>query len=269
MLGANTMPKTAFVVAVIMMRIRIKTGSGWRTLNIPRLKIERGTVRIMKKLISLLVAIGTIFTIASVSLAEEDCICFEDVGKSMTVGNPDIELSVFAGITPEGAYMRLFGGLSVTDTMNFWNDVIWLKDNTDIRNVNIFINSPGGSAFDGLALANWISFAQDNWGFHFHGYASGIIASAALPVFVAMETRSAQPTTIFMIHEASLFKWPGSESASDIRSQNDLFNLLGDAYIGILVNRTNLSKREWKIKEGYTTWFGAEEAKLWGVLTDG
>jgi ATP-dependent protease ClpP protease subunit len=69
-----------------------------------------------------------------------------------------------------------------------------------------------------------------------------------------------------MVHEASLWKWPGRETASDIRSQNELMGLLRERYVGKLANYSKLDKEKWEELENKTTWFSAEKAKKWGLV---
>jgi hypothetical protein len=69
-----------------------------------------------------------------------------------------------------------------------------------------------------------------------------------------------------MVHEAALWKWPGRETASDIRSQNELMNLLRDSYmdilvLDILVLHTKTPRKTWEDMEGRTTWFDVKKAK--------
>ncbi|MHC4643956.1 MAG: ATP-dependent Clp protease proteolytic subunit [Planctomycetota bacterium] len=156
-------------------------------------------------------------------------------------------------------FVKIFSGLSVADVTRLWNDVTWLEENTKVRQIELFINSPGGDAFSGLALSDIIAQARRK-GFTINAHASGIIASAAVPVFAACSKRYAAPGTIFMVHEAALWKWPGRETASDIRSQNELMNLLRDKYLGFLCQRSKLTFEEWAQLERVTTWFSAEKA---------
>jgi len=146
-----------------------------------------------------------------------------------------------------------------------WNDFCVLESKTKIRDINLYINSPGGDAFSGLALADQIERAK-KMGFKITAHASGIIASAAVPVFAVCNERLAATGTIFMVHEASLWKWPGSETASDIRSQNELMDLLRDRYMGKLVAYSKLDREEWERLEKRTTWFSAEKALEWGLV---
>ena len=187
------------------------------------------------------------------------------VNKSMEVPNPEGRLSQLSFISKHKAFVKIFSGLSVADVTRLWNDLVVLENNTKIRDVNLFINSPGGDAFSGLALADQIERARRK-GFKITAHASGIIASAAVPVFAVCDVRLAAPGTIFMVHEAALWKWPGRETASDIRSQNELMHLLRDRYIGKLAMNSKLNKDKWEKLENKTTWFSAEKAKAWGLV---
>ncbi len=189
----------------------------------------------------------------------------DQINKSMEIPNPEGSLSQLSFIAKNKAFVKIFSGLSISDVTRLWNDLVFLENSTNIREVNLFINSPGGDAFSGLALADQIERAKRK-GFHITAHASGIIASAAVPVFAVCDVRLAAPGTIFMVHEASLWKWPGRETASDIRSQSELMQLLRERYIGKLAKHSKLDKEKWQELENKTTWFSAEKAKKWGLV---
>jgi len=189
----------------------------------------------------------------------------DTISRTMDVPNPQGSLSQLSFISGKTAFIKIFSGLTVGDVTSLWNDLCVLENSTDIRTINLFINSPGGDAFQGLALSDHIRRAQHR-GFHVTAHASGVVASAAIPVFVVCDRRIAAPGTIFMIHEPSLWKWPGRESASDIRAQGQLMGLLQDRYRTILVEHSKLSLEKWKLLEADTTWFSVEQAKAWGLV---
>jgi len=146
--------------------------------------------------------------IVKVQAAEPTKVTVEDgqkekVNKSMEVSNPEGRLSQLSFISGDKAFVKIFSGLSVADVTRLWNDLVVLENNTKVRDVNLFINSPGGDAFSGLALADQIERARRK-GFKVTAHASGIIASAAVPVFAVCDVRLAAPGTIFMVHEAAL-----------------------------------------------------------------
>lgn len=187
------------------------------------------------------------------------------VHKSMEVPNQEGTLSHMSFILKDEAYIKIFADLSVGDVSSLWNDISVLKMSTHIRKLNLFINSPGGDAFSGLALADQIERAKRE-GFDVTAHASGIVASAAVPVFAVCNSRYAAPGTIFMVHETSIWKWPGRETASDIRSQHELMGLLRDRYVGKLTSNSKLTKADWEKLEVNTTWFSAEKAVEYGLV---
>jgi ATP-dependent protease ClpP protease subunit len=192
-----------------------------------------------------------------------------DDQKYLQQESPELKPSQLTGLCfkSKTAFIKIFSGLSVSDVTRTWNDFIYLQYMTDIRTVHIYINSPGGDAFSGLALADEIERARKN-SFHITAHASGIIASAAVPVFAVCNKRFAAPGTIFMVHEAALWKWPGRETASDIRSQNELMHLLRERYIGKLTANSKLDKNKWEELEKKTTWFSVQKAKDWGLVDE-
>ncbi|KKM61621.1 hypothetical protein LCGC14_1529870 [marine sediment metagenome] len=191
----------------------------------------------------------------------------DTVHKSMSIDNPNGSLSRTTTLMGDEAVIKIYSALTVSDVGNLHNDIKYLYKMTNIRKITVFINSPGGDAFSGLALADQIERAK-RLGFEVTMEASGIIASAAVPVFAVgtKGKRFAAPGTVFMVHEASIWKWPGRETASDIRSQGKLMDIIRDRYIEKMSANTNLSKEEWELMEIKTTWFSAEEAKEWGLV---
>ncbi|KKM84746.1 hypothetical protein LCGC14_1296140 [marine sediment metagenome] len=191
----------------------------------------------------------------------------EVIRKSMSIDNPNASLSRMSTIMGDLALVKLYSSLTVGDVGNLHNDVTYLYKMTNIRKMTVFINSPGGDAFSGLALADQLERAK-RMGFEVTMEASGIVASAAVPVFASgtKGRRFAAPGTIFMVHEASIWKWPGRETASDIRSQGRLMDIIRDRYIEKMSANTILSKEDWEMLELKTTWFSAKEAKEWGLV---
>lgn len=191
----------------------------------------------------------------------------EKLVKGMDIPNPNGSLSRMSSLMGDEAIVKIYSSLTVGDVGNLHNDIKYLHKMTDIRKIIIFINSPGGDAFSGLALADQIEKAK-RLGFEVTMEASGIVASAAVPIFAVgtKGKRFAAPGTVFMVHEASIWKWPGRETASDIRSQGRLMDIIRDRYIEKMSANTDLTKKDWEALEQKTTWFSAEQAKKWGLV---
>ena len=220
----------------------------------------------MKKLLVVLI-IAASLVFSSLSFAQEVSNNDNEIAMSMQVPYEKGKLSPLSFTIGDEAFVKIFSALTVGDVTNLWNDIIVLHRRTNVRTINLFINSPGGDAFSGLALADKIIMAK-RLRFTVNGYASGIVASAAVPVLSVCDYRIAAESTIFMVHETSIWKWPGRETASDIRSQHKLMDLLRDRYLNKLSRHTNLSVSDWEGLESKTTWFSAEEAKDWGLVDE-
>ena len=121
-----------------------------------------------------------IVKVQAVEPANVDAKTGDQINKSMEIPNPEGALSQLSFISNDKAFVKIFSGLSVSDVTRLWNDLVFLENSTNIREVNLFINSPGGDAFSGLALADQIERAKRD-GFHVTAHASGIVASAAVP----------------------------------------------------------------------------------------
>jgi len=176
-----------------------------------------------------------------------------------------LKLSHMSNVTDNKLNHYIFSGISTSDYVRLIKDTLLVEDLTDIRHMRLFLNSGGGNAFTGLAIADKIiSMRKDGWTVEVHG--SGIVASAAVPIFAVCRPRAASPGTMFMVHEAALFKWPGRETASDIAAQNELMLMLRSRYLKFLVDNSNVSPEEWRIKERMTTWFTTDQAREWGMI---
>lgn len=189
----------------------------------------------------------------------------DKIHKSMEVQNPEMKLSQLSAISGGKLFIKIFSGLSVADVTRAWSDLIYIENETDIKTVVVFIDSPGGDAFAGLALADQIERFKKR-GFYFIAEATGIVASAAVPVFAVCNETHATQATIFMVHEAALWKWPGRETASQIRSQTALMDLLQKLYLNKLVENSNLDFDQWVVLEAKTSWFDVHKAVKIGIL---
>jgi ATP-dependent protease ClpP protease subunit len=180
--------------------------------------------------------------------------------------SPFLSLSSLSILSDDKKMMisNVFSGISISDYRNLVRDITYM-DMHKIKKWDIYINSPGGDAFQGLSIADQILKAKSN-GVHVRIFGSGVIASAALPIFAQGHKRFATRSTLFMIHESALWKWPGRETASDIESQHRMMNMLQDMYMAHIVSNSTSTRKDWDAREKQTTWFTAEKAKEWGIV---
>lgn len=205
--------------------------------------------------------------IAGTAIGCEEEKCNDKVSMTMNVDNPEGELSNLCHITNGVGYRNIIGGLSVIDSLFIWRDLTILKEMFGINRVVVFINSGGGGASAGLAIADIIhSFVEQ--GMEIEGLANGMVASAAIPVFASCSKRIALRNCTFMVHKSKLFKYFSEESMDDLAAQQEMMQLIRDQYLGILADRSALSKDEWKDKILKTSWFTARQALKWGLVDE-
>jgi ATP-dependent protease ClpP protease subunit len=213
-------------------------------------------------------------------LPEDQQVCYATAPKEKCPVDPTVnfdshylntehaaKLSGLSYITPETVVIKLFSGITVSDFVKIHDDLQKLNDYTNLRDITFVINSPGGSAFDGLSIASLILKYRD-MGFNIHAQGFGIIASAAVPILAVCSPRDVAPGTLIMVHEAALWKWPGKETQSDIKSQDLLMTMLNNRYVKFLVDYTTTSKKEWEKMIKATTWMTPEKGMELGIVDE-
>lgn len=127
----------------------------------------------------------------------------------------------------------------------------------DNEPIKLFINSPGGSVYDGFALIGIMETSP----LPVHTYAFGQIMSMALPIFVSGQVRVASKYATFMYHQlAWASPYEKLEWHKQEETEGERLHLM---YNDILFKRTKIPKRtiENVIKTKSEWYFGAEEAK--------
>ena len=145
-----------------------------------------------------------------------------------------------------GEIDSLFG----IDPQQFANDLTALGPITEL---NVYINSPGGSIFDGWTIYNILNQhpAKKNV------YVQGLAASIASGIAMAGDTIYVAEAGRMMIHNSSAMM--GGE-AEDFRQMADLLDSLNDSIAEVYAARSGQSKvtvRAWMDAE---TWFTGQEA---------
>ena len=172
------------------------------------------------------------------------------------------KLSHITTVSGDKAYMYINGKIETQDTY-IYNDLSVLREQTDIRDIEVFISSGGGRVFVGFCIADIINTAEKQ-GFKFKAYGVGIIGSIAVAIFLACDERVATPNTLFMIHE---LKSALEGTTTDFNAQQRVMKLMRDQYFGILIKETNIKDlKQWEEWERKTEWFNAETALARGLI---
>ncbi|WP_273128961.1 head maturation protease, ClpP-related [Bacillus weihaiensis] len=132
------------------------------------------------------------------------------------------------------------------------------------NNIEIRLNSPGGSAFDGIAIYNRLMNYKKETGAKIKIYIDGWACSAASVIAMAADELIMGLGSMFMIHEASSGVWGAK---GDFRSEADLLEELEEGIIDIYMTKANVERKEVRKKVDAETWFSASKAVEIGFAT--
>ncbi|MDE5054894.1 Clp protease ClpP [Niallia taxi] len=128
------------------------------------------------------------------------------------------------------------------------------------NDIVVNLNSPGGDAFDGIAIYNRLKNHQGKVTIYIDGWA----CSAASVIAMAGDEVIMGAGAMMMIHEASNIVWGNK---SDFRKQADLLEKLEDGIIDIYMQKANITREEIRQKVDDETWFSANDALEIGFAT--
>lgn len=132
------------------------------------------------------------------------------------------------------------------------------------NNLVIRLNSPGGSAFDGIAIYNRLMSYKKDTGAKVTIYVDGWACSAASIIAMAADELIMGLGAMFMIHEASSGVW-GTKGA--FRGEADLLEELEEGLIDIYMTKANVDRKVIREKVDAETWFSASKAVEFGFAT--
>jgi ATP-dependent Clp protease protease subunit len=139
--------------------------------------------------------------------------------------------------------------------------LLFLQSQDPKKQINVYINSPGGSVTAGLAIYDTMQFVSCPIATYCIGQAASM--GAVLLTAGANGMRYALPNSRIMIHQP----WGGAEGkASDIEITAKEILRLKDILNGILASHSG-KKFEDVVKDTDRDFFmSAEEAKKWGLI---
>lgn len=129
------------------------------------------------------------------------------------------------------------------------------------RSINLHVNSPGGSVFDGLAIAN----ALQRHPAHVTTYVDGLAASIASVIALAGDRIVMAENAMFMIHNPS----GGVQGTSeDMRKMADVLDKIRDTLVNTYEARTGAAREDIIAALDAETWFSADEALAAGYIDE-
>ena len=128
----------------------------------------------------------------------------------------------------------------------------------DVAEIELHVNSPGGSAFDGLAIMN--ALKQHNA--TVTTFVDGLAASAASLVALGGDRIVMTTGSQMMIHDASTLAYG---NAKEMRTAADTLDQVSAGMADVYAKRAGGTSDEWRAVMKAETWYGAAEAVTAGL----
>lgn len=145
------------------------------------------------------------------------------------------------------------------------SQLLYLNTMDDKTEIKLFINSPGGSIVDGLAIYDMMQYISPN----VETYAIGLAASmgAVLLSSGTKGKRFALPHSKIMIHQPMGGIAPGTQE-SDIKIAYEEIKQYKQTLYEILSKNTGVMYSQIVEDADRDCWFNAEEAKSYGLIDE-
>lgn len=138
--------------------------------------------------------------------------------------------------------------------ISFKDFMIELNNIKQGKNIEVHINSPGGSVFDGFAIYDALNRKRETN--YIESFVDGLAASMAGVIMLAADKIFVSEHSSFMMHNVSSIVIGSTE---DMRKQADLMEKLENNIIDIFSERMKLTTEEIKVLLNNETWYhGAE-----------
>lgn len=129
------------------------------------------------------------------------------------------------------------------------------------RKINLRVNSPGGSVFDGITIANAIRSHPA----HVTTYVDGLAASIASVIALAGNRVVMQPSSQMMIHDAAGGCFG---NATEMQQMATLLDKQSDNIANAYAARAGGTSAEWREVMRAETWYLADEAVTAGLADE-
>lgn len=123
----------------------------------------------------------------------------------------------------------------------------------DVDEIELHVNSPGGAAWDGLAMMNVLRQHDAKVTAH----VDGLAASAASILVLGADEIVMSLGSELMVHEASGLCWG---TAADMTKTAEALDKLGDSMADVYARRAGGTRQDWRDVMLEETWYTAAEA---------
>ena len=164
----------------------------------------------------------------------------------------------------KSAELILYGSIGHDEDWDDISDKAFKQDIEnlgDVENITLHINSPGGSVFSAVAIANTLK----NHKAKVVANIDGLAASAATIITSACDVVRMPKNALFMIHNPITFAYGNNQ---DMEKTLDMLNKVKNSIIETYLYKTNTDKETLSKLMNDETWMDAETAKEYGFIDE-
>ena len=162
------------------------------------------------------------------------------------------------------AELILYGSIGSDEYWDDISDKVFKQDIEnlgDVENITLHINSPGGSVFSAVAIANTLK----NHKAKITANIDGLAASAATIITSACDTVRMPKNALFMVHNPITFAYGNNQ---DMQKTLEMLNKVKNSIIETYLNKAKTDKETLSELMDNETWMSAEEAKEYGFVDE-
>lgn len=164
----------------------------------------------------------------------------------------------------KSAELILYGSIGSDE---YWDDIFDkafkqdIENLGDVENIILHINSPGGSVFSAVAIANTLK----NHKAKVTANIDGLAASAATIITSACDVVRMPKNALFMVHNPITFAYGNNQ---DMQKTLEMLDKVKDSIIETYLNKAKTDKETLSQLMDDETWMDAEMAKEYGFVDE-
>lgn len=162
------------------------------------------------------------------------------------------------------AELILYGSIGSDEYWDDISDKVFKQDIEnlgDVENIILHINSPGGSVFSAVAIANTLK----NHKAKVTANIDGLAASAATIITSACDTVRMPKNALFMIHNPITFAYGNNQ---EMQKTVEMLDKVKNSIIETYLSKTKADKKTLSELMDNETWMDAETAKEYGFVDE-
>jgi ATP-dependent Clp protease protease subunit len=193
--------------------------------------------------------------LASSSINLSNNIKFEEQESEGKIGRTKNSIYLTGALTEQTCW-------ALTESLLGYKSQLLHNDNR-FNNINLYIQSPGGSLLPTLAIVDEIRTLE----IPVHTYIRGYAASAATLLSVMGAKRYMYNHSLMMIHGVKLNGYQAN-SLMDVKDLNDNVNLFMETIKNIYLENSNISEEQLEKFFFRDKWISANEALSYGLIDE-